>query len=121
LNCQFDIQELGTIKRYQLPVKILLIDNNRLGLVRQWQQLFFEERYSETDLSDNPDFAMLARSFDITAETITDSNQVTAALARMLEHQGPYLLHVKIDAFENVWPLVPPDTANHRMMEDVNR
>ncbi len=116
-----NVQELGTIKRYQLPVKILLIDNGRLGLVRQWQQLFFEERYSETDLSDNPDFVMLAKSFDITAETITNRQQISSALSRMLEHKGPYLLHVKIDAFENVWPLVPPDTANHKMMEDVSR
>lgn len=116
-----NVQELGTIKRYQLPVKILLIDNSKLGLVRQWQQLFFDERYSETDLSDNPDFVMLAKSFDITAETITNEQQISDGLSRMLEHQGPYLLHVKIDAFENVWPLVPPDTANHKMMEDLSQ
>ena len=116
-----NIQELGTVKRYQLPVKILLIDNSKLGLVRQWQQLFFDERYSETDLSDNPDFVMLAKSFDITAETITNEQQISDGLTRMLEHQGAYLLHVKIDAFENVWPLVPPDTANHKMMEDLSQ
>lgn len=116
-----NVQELGTIKRYQLPVKILLIDNSKLGLVRQWQQLFFDERYSETDLSDNPDFVMLAKSFDITAETITNEQQISDGLTRMLEHQGAYLLHVKIDAFENVWPLVPPDTANHKMMEDLSQ
>ena len=114
-----NVQELATIKRYQLPVKILLIDNSKLGLVRQWQQLFFDERYSETDLSDNPDFVMLAKSFDITAETIANQQQISGGLSRMLEHQGPYLLHVKIDAFENVWPLVPPDTANHKMMDDL--
>ncbi len=115
-----NVQELGTIKRYQLPIKMLLIDNSRLGLVRQWQQLFFEERYSETDLSDNPDFVALAAAFDIPGETITDKTQISAAIERMLSHQGAYLLHVKIDAFENVWPLVPPDTANDKMMTKVS-
>lgn len=116
-----NIQELATIKRYQIPVKILLIDNSRLGLVRQWQQLFFEQRYSETDLSDNPDFVALAEAFDIKAEMINSKQQVEAALERMLSHQGPYLLQVKIDENENVWPLVPPDTANDEMMISVNQ
>jgi len=115
-----NVQELATIKRYQLPVKILLIDNSRLGLVRQWQQLFFEQRYSETDLSDNPDFVTLAKAFDIEATTITQQSQVSDALQNMLAHQGPYLLHVKIDAFENVWPLVPPETANDKMIQSIN-
>ncbi len=112
-----NVQELATIKRYQLPVKILLIDNSRLGMVRQWQELFFEERYSETDLSDNPDFVALAKAFDIEAKLITKKQETSAALSEMLEHKGAYLLHVKIDAAENVWPLVPPETANHKMVE----
>ncbi len=60
-----NVQELTTIKRKRLPVKILLLDNQRLGMVRQWQELFFDKRYSETVLDDNPDFVALARSFDI--------------------------------------------------------
>jgi len=115
-----NVQELATIKRYQLPVKILLIDNSKLGLVRQWQQLFFGQRYSETDLSDNPDFVTLAKAFDIAGETIVEKTQVTDALERMLNSKGAYLLHVKIDANENVWPLVPPDTANDKMMDENN-
>jgi len=115
-----NVQELATIKRYQLPVKILLIDNSRLGLVRQWQQLFFEQRYSETDLSDNPDFVILAKAFDIKATKITQQSEVSSALQQMLTHQGPYLLHVKIDEFENVWPLVPPETANDKMIQSIN-
>jgi len=111
-----NVQELGTIKRYQLPVKIVLVDNSKLGMVRQWQQLFFDERYSETDLSDNPDFVALAQAFNIKAKLITEKEQVTTAIAEMLNHQGPYLLQVKIDAFDNVWPLVPPDTANDKMI-----
>jgi len=116
-----NVQELGTIKRYQLPVKIVLVDNAKLGMVRQWQQLFFDERYSETDLSDNPDFVALAQAFNIKAKIITEKDQVSDAIAEMLNHQGPYLLQVKIDAFDNVWPLVPPNTANHEMMESVSK
>jgi acetolactate synthase-1/2/3 large subunit len=112
-----NIQELATIKRYQIPVKIVLIDNARLGMVRQWQELFFNRRFSETDLSDNPDFVMLARSFGIESKTITQAGEVSEAIEEMLECKNAYLLHVKIDALDNVWPLVPPDTANDQMIE----
>ncbi|WP_077284320.1 acetolactate synthase 2 catalytic subunit [Cognaticolwellia aestuarii] len=112
-----NVQELSTIKRFQLPVKIVLIDNAKLGMVRQWQDLFFNGRLSETDLADNPDFVMLANAFDIKAKSITKKSQVTAAIEEMLEHDGPYLLQIKIDAQDNVWPLVPPNTANDKMME----
>jgi len=112
-----NVQELSTIKRFQLPVKIVLIDNAKLGMVRQWQDLFFNGRLSETDLSDNPDFVMLATAFDIKAKQITDKSQISAAIEEMLEHNGAYLLQVKINAEDNVWPLVPPETANDKMME----
>ena len=114
-----NVQELSTIKRFQLPVKILLIDNAKLGMVRQWQDLFFNGRLSETDLSDNPDFVMLATAFDIKAKQITQKSEVSAAVEEMLDHDGPYLLQVKIDAQDNVWPLVPPNTANDQMMESI--
>ena len=112
-----NVQELGTIKRFNLPVKILLIDNEKLGMVSQWQDLFFDGRLSETDLSDNPDFFMLARSFNIKAKQITEKSQVSEAIDEMLDHNGAYLLQVCIDALDNVWPLVPPETANDKMME----
>jgi acetolactate synthase-1/2/3 large subunit len=112
-----NVQELGTIKRKQLPVKIVLMDNQRLGMVRQWQQLFFSERYSETNLSDNPDFLTLASAFDIPGQRITRKDQVDAALDALLHSEGPYMLHVAIDEHENVWPLVPPGASNENMME----
>lgn len=112
-----NVQELGTVKRKQLPVKIVLMDNQRLGMVRQWQQLFFEERYSETNLSDNPDFLILASAFGIPGQRITRKDQVDAALDALLHSEGPYLLHVAIDEHENVWPLVPPGASNENMME----
>jgi acetolactate synthase-1/2/3 large subunit len=114
-----NVQELSTIKRFQLPVKLVLLDNAKLGMVRQWQDLFFDGRLSETDLSDNPDFVMLASSFGIKAQEITKKHEVAAAVDEMLDHDGPYLLHVKIDAKDNVWPLVPPNTANDQMMESI--
>ena len=118
-SIMMNVQELATIKRYQIPVKVVLIDNAKLGMVRQWQDLFFDGRLSETDLSDNPDFIMLANAFDIKAKTITKKSEATDAINEMLDHDGPYLLRVQIDAKENVWPLVPPNTANDKMMESV--
>ncbi len=112
-----NVQELGTIKRFNLPVKILLLDNTKLGMVRQWQRLFFDQRFSETDLSDNPDFIQLAKAFEIEAETITSPQEVSGALGRMLNSSSAYLLHVRIHEDKNVWPLVPPNTANQAMLE----
>ncbi|MBL5901291.1 acetolactate synthase 2 catalytic subunit [Lelliottia amnigena] len=115
-----NVQELGTVKRKQLPLKILLLDNQRLGMVRQWQQLFFNERYSETTLTDNPDFLVLASAFGIPGQHITRKDQVEAALDTMLSSEGPYLLHVSIDELENVWPLVPPGASNAQMLEKLS-
>ncbi|MFQ2246365.1 acetolactate synthase 2 catalytic subunit [Aeromonas enteropelogenes] len=112
-----NVQELGTIRRAQLKVKMVLLDNQRLGMVRQWQELFFDGRYSETILSDNPDFVALAAAFGIPGETITCKEEIAPALDRLLAHDGAYLLHVAISEEENVWPLVPPGVANHQMME----
>ncbi|AAN57315.1 acetolactate synthase II large subunit IlvG [Shewanella oneidensis MR-1] len=116
-----NVQELTTIKRRKLPVKILLIDNQKLGMVKQWQQLFFEGRYSETDLSDNPDFVQLASAFDIPGRTIFSSDEVEEALTEMLAAKGPYLLHVAIDDAFNVWPLVPPGASNSDMMDEMEK
>ncbi|RXJ72201.1 acetolactate synthase 2 catalytic subunit [Veronia nyctiphanis] len=112
-----NVQELGTLKRRGIPVKIVLLDNQRLGMVRQWQELFFEKRYSETNLSDNPDFVKLASAFDIPGKTITRKEEVQPALEEMLNSETAYLLHVQISEEENVWPLVPPGAANQDMLE----
>lgn len=116
-SIMMNIQELATVKRKQLPVKILLLDNQRLGMVRQWQQLFFSERYSETVLTDNPDFLMIARAFSIPGEQISEQEEINAALTRLFDSEGPYFLHVSINEQQNVWPLVPPGAGNHQMME----
>ena len=113
-----NIQELGTIKRKQIPVKIVLINNQRLGMVRQWQSLFFDGRHSETILDDNPDFVVLASAFGIPGKTITKKEEVEPALKEMLASKTAYLLHVLISEEENVWPLVPPGAANQDMLEN---
>ena len=116
-SIMMNIHELATIRRYRLPLKILLLDNSQLGMVRQWQELFFEENFSEIDLSDNPDFAEVARSFGIEAFTIDHRSEVDGAIDRLLSTKGPILCHCRIDPRENVWPLVPPNSANINMME----
>ena len=112
-----NVQELATIRRYRLPLKIVLIDNSQLGMVRQWQELFFEENFSEIDLSDNPDFSEVAHAFGIEAFTIDHRSQVDEAIRRLLGTDGPILCHVRIDPRENVWPLVPPNSSNVQMLE----
>ena len=114
---QMNIQELATLRRYGIPVKILLLDNAMLGLVRQWQELFFAGNYSEVDLSDNPDFVEVANAFGIEAFSIERREEVDGAIDRLIEARGPILAHVRIDPEENVWPLVPPGASNAEMME----
>ena len=112
-----NLQELATIKRYQMPVKIIIIDNQRLGMVKQWQELFFEERYSEIDLSDNPDFVKVAKAFEIESICISQKDEMDDAIQKLRDSKSAFLLHVKINSEENVWPLVPPGFNNSQMME----
>ena len=119
-SLMMNIQELGSIKRGNLPVKILLLDNQRLGMVRQWQDLFWNKRRSETILDDNPDFVMLANAFGIPAERIESADDVDAALNRLLNSKTAYLLQVCIPPDECVWPLVPPGACNADMVEEMN-
>jgi acetolactate synthase-1/2/3 large subunit len=111
-----NVQEMATIKRYNIPVKILLVDNQALGMVRQWQELFFAKQYSEIDLSDNPDFVRLAEAFGIPAFLVRDKQDVPQAIHRLLSEPGPLLAHVRIEQAANVWPLVPPARSNAEMM-----
>lgn len=117
-SIMMNIQELATLYRYGIAVKIIVLDNAGLGMVRQWQELFFNQRFSEVDLSDNPDFAELARAFRIPASTVEQRDAVLPALQEMLSAEGSRLLHVRIDAKRNVWPLVPPGKSNADMIEE---
>ncbi len=115
-SIQMNIQELATVAREKLPIKIVLLDNQALGMVRQWQELFFDKRYSAIDLSDNPDFMLIAKAYRIPALHVDHRANVEAALQELLAIPGPAFLHVAIDQAANVWPLVPPNRNNAEMM-----
>jgi acetolactate synthase I/II/III large subunit len=103
---QMTIQELGTIAQSKLPVKLVILNNNYLGMVRQWQQLFFDKRYSFVELQ-NPDFIMIAQGFGIDGKKISERDDLQKSIAEMLAHDGPYLLEVVVEKEENVFPMVP--------------
>lgn len=103
---QMTLQELGTIAQWKLPVKIVILNNNFLGMVRQWQQLFFEKRYSSVEM-DNPDFLKLAEAYGIPARQVSKCSDVQAALAEMWDSPGPYLVEVVCEKEENVFPMIP--------------
>ena len=106
---QMTIQELGLLAQWNVGVKILLLDNTFLGMVRQWQQLFFERRYSSVHLK-NPDFVKIAEGFGIPGKKITDPADVSKAITDLLAHDGPFLLHCQVEKEENVFPMVPSGT-----------
>jgi acetolactate synthase I/II/III large subunit len=103
---QMTLQELGTIAQEKIPVKIVILNNHFLGMVRQWQELFFEKRYSFTEIL-SPDFVMLAKSYGIEALRATRSDELDNAVSAMLEHDGPFLLEVVSEKEDNVFPMVP--------------
>ena len=103
---QMTIQELGTIRQSNIDVKILILNNNFLGMVRQWQQLFFDRRYSFTELA-NPDFIKIADGYGIPAAKVSERTKLDAAIDQWLFSEGPSLLEVVVEKEENVFPMVP--------------
>ncbi|MFL0684729.1 acetolactate synthase large subunit [Algoriphagus aquaeductus] len=102
---QMTIQELGTIMQTKAPVKIVLLNNNYLGMVRQWQQLFFDKRYSFTEL-DNPDFVKIAEAYNIKSQKVTERQDLQEAIEDMLIHDGPFFLEVVVEKEDNVFPMI---------------
>ena len=103
---QMTIQELGTIFQNKTPVKIVVLNNDHLGMVRQWQELFFESRYASTVMS-NPDFVKIAEGYDIKAKRVTERKDLKAAVAEMLTSKDAYFLEVKVEKEDNVFPMIP--------------
>jgi acetolactate synthase-1/2/3 large subunit len=103
---QMTIQELGTLAQSGAAVKIVLMNNNFLGMVRQWQQLFFNKRYSSTELQ-NPDFITIAKGYRISGRLVDKRDDLDGAIAEMFNHDGPFLLEVKVKKEGNVFPMVP--------------
>jgi acetolactate synthase-1/2/3 large subunit len=114
---QMSMAELATLRRYNLPVKILLIDNAHLGMVRQWQELFFDCRYSETQLPENPDFTLLARAYDINSKRVDARSNLAEAMGRFIREPRAALLHCSCYPHENVWPIIPAGTSVGHMMD----
>jgi acetolactate synthase-1/2/3 large subunit len=112
---QMTIQELITIVQEKLPLKIAVLNNGYLGMVRQWQQMFFEGRYSGTPLL-GPDFAKVAEAYGISGLKVTEKNEVVPAIEQAIEIDGPALIDFRIVQEENVYPMVAPGTAIHEMI-----
>ena len=107
---QMTMQELGTILHYRVPVKIIILNNNFLGMVRQWQEMFFSKRYASTELV-NPDFVTIAKGYKISAKRVLKRAELKDSLVEMLESEGPYLLDIKIDEEANVLPMIEPGAS----------
>ncbi|HKS72131.1 MAG TPA: biosynthetic-type acetolactate synthase large subunit [Terriglobales bacterium] len=113
---QMNIQELATVRRLGLPIKLVIIDNKYLGMVRQWQQLFYQRNYAETDLSDNPDFVEIARAYKIRAERMGEEEIDPVKIERFLRSSEPELLVFDCHPEANVFPMVPSGAALSEMV-----
>ena len=107
---QMTIQELGTIFQSEAAVKIVILNNNFLGMVRQWQQLFFDKRYASTEMI-NPDFVAIAKGYFIEAKKVEKREKLNDEIKKMIEHKGPYLLEVIIEKEDNVFPMIPSGSS----------
>ncbi len=99
------IQELGTIMQTKAPVKIVLLNNNYLGMVRQWQQIIFDKRYSFTEL-DNPEFIKIAEAYNIKSQKVSDRVDLKEAIEDMFIHDGPFFPEVVVEKEDNVFPMI---------------
>jgi acetolactate synthase-1/2/3 large subunit len=116
---QMNIQELATVVQERLPIKIMLLNNGYLGMVRQWQQLFFESRYSGTPLY-GPDFAKVAEAYGIHGITVKEKSQVGPAISKAMSIEGPVLIDFRVVQEENVYPMVAPGSpVNHMIRRPV--
>ncbi len=112
-----NIQELGTLSQYDLPVKVVVINNGWQGMVRQWQESFYEERYSASEMTGGmPNFPALAEAFGVKGVAITDRSDLHRLLAEALAHPGPAFIDVKVRRNENCYPMVPPGASNAQMV-----
>ncbi len=107
---QMTIQELGVVMQHQLDVKLIILNNQFLGMVRQWQELYFEQRYASTPMS-NPDFCMIAESYGITNQKIASPKALNQGIQDMLSHPGAYVLEVMVKQEENVFPIITPGAS----------
>ena len=115
-SAMMNIQELDTYARYQIPIKVLVFDNNCLGMVRQWQELFFKERFSNTLYTKCPDFVKIAQGMGVEAFVADDPNRLDSSIERALNTPGPVLIHIPIPQIEKVFPMVPAGASLDQML-----
>lgn len=113
---QMTMQELATLNQYKLPVKVVIVNNEALGMVRQWQEEFYEERYSESLMQTNPDFVKLGESFSIKSYRFTSGEEVSNELAEALNSDEPVLIDARVEKLDLVCPMVPAGKGNHEMI-----
>jgi acetolactate synthase-1/2/3 large subunit len=113
---QMNIQELATVAEYDIPVKTIILNNGSLGMVRQWQEFFYEKRYSQSVFPKNPDFAKVSEAFGVKGIRVTNLMEFRTALHEALAHDGPVVMDVMVTPEENVYPMVPSGTALHEMV-----
>jgi acetolactate synthase-1/2/3 large subunit len=113
---QMSIPELATIANHALPIKIVVVNNGYLGMIRQWQELFYNNRISQAELNSFPDAEKLAGAYGFKGRTIEDVHQLAAALEEAVRDPGPYLLNVRVAPYENVYPMVPAGGAINEMV-----
>jgi len=104
-GAQMTVQELGTVMQEHIPLKLIILNNQHLGMVRQWQDLFFDQRYSQVSL-ESPDFVALARSYRIDAQCVQEREDLEAAIATMLSHCGAYVLEIRVVKEDNIFPMI---------------
>ncbi len=107
---QMTMQEMGTILQYKLPIKIVLLNNNFLGMVRQWQDMFFDKRYASTELV-NPDFIKIADGFDIPGKRVSDRKDLDISIDEMLSSEKAFLLEVMVEKEGNIFPMIEPGSS----------
>ena len=107
---QMNIQELGTIMQSQIDVKIIILNNQYLGMVRQWQELYFDKRYASTEMI-NPNYQKLAEAYGISSVKVTHRNELKTALQKMFAHNSAYILEVMVGQENNVFPMISPGSS----------
>jgi acetolactate synthase-1/2/3 large subunit len=115
-SIQMNIQELGTAVENNIPVKVAILNNRYLGMVRQWQELFYGERYSSTDLGSTPDFVKLAEAYGAVGLRAEKPSEVTAVLKEALKSKKPVFMDFVIDRYEKVFPMVPAGASINEMI-----
>jgi acetolactate synthase-1/2/3 large subunit len=115
-SIQMNIQELATAVCNKIPVKVCILDNGYLGMVRQWQELFYKRRYAATCLDGNPDFVRLAEAYGACGARVTKSEEVRPALEKAFADRNVWVLDFAVDREENVFPMVPAGEAIDRMI-----